>query len=1001
MEKDAYSGYIDVDEWGASQKKGKVGSAEATETTSRDRDDLEVTLLSSQPGATKVPTEDPNDHPKVTEITDLSVYHGSTTAEQVESFLHSHTVAVIAKSHCPFCRDVLDLLAQQLGVAVAVIQLDKLTSKDGSTIHKYIIDTHKHKTVPAVFCRGDFLGGCEDVKKLRSNGQLEREILGGLIRKKQTKDTQRVETSHLIPTERSQAINPPFWFPNVVNNYVVRVTGFQVCVLAVLSAAFPNDAWGRYTAVALLIDFVLRFVAGSMASPLGMIATLVTSPFRPQFKPGPSKQFAAFCGTFFSLMGTIFYFVQFEGHQYVASAFMAGLAGASGLEWAFDFCLGCLFYSWGIMFGLIPDHVYRIYTSTKQEIEDSWDYMFLNSNAPPPTKQDSDPKSPISLKYKIKTDEWTKDDFHIVRNMQVSYFAMPLAILAWAVAFKMAADFSEMFSTEEPKRQFVAPDELYIVIGVIGGAVFLLWTFLYSARMAMHPHKCIAEWDCPMRSPSFGAFTICIMLIAMLIHDEVDHNEARVIFWIGALTHCVLTIAKLGEWVGLRHELEHVHAQWMMLPVGLAVAALICPMIPMFDKDNTDYNVLVAPFFQSLAVVMWIVLFVINFLKVVTTHNSDDRLRHGVFIWVAAPAVIGLAEFSICYADGIYPKDQCNATFVNYFFMAMFLFLILCWSTLPYIGFLGRDKFGMQYWIGCFSLDALAACAALMYAIYGYNAIETIMLIGLVLASIANLVCFLHTLAAMIRRRGVFTPEQKWGPLSFMKLTHEAVRGNMATLRAALDFMDLHEKSDTAQGHLNLFAAHFNRLCIVHDEHSKHEDDVIFKEFNDWFSKHAKKFNDDHEDFHKKIVLFKNMANSLLDKSLPLKDRQEALDQLKEELPPFLDLFLDHMKGEEYHLQPIGRKYLPLAIQKEISRQVFKVTSAENWEVIIPFVLNNLPRHVQRVRYLKVLLWSMPERGQQIGAMVFRNVDAVMWERLRVEVPEMIPRGATNWRRYY
>ena len=53
----------------------------------------------------------------------------------------------------------------------------------------------------------------------------------------------------------------------------------------------------------------------------------------------------------------------------------------------------------------------------------------------------------------------------------------------------------------------------------------------------------------------------------------------------------------------------------------------------------------------------------------------------------------------------------------------------------------GRE-FG--HWIGCFSLDALAACAALIYAIYGYNAFETIMLIGLVLASIANLVCFVH-----------------------------------------------------------------------------------------------------------------------------------------------------------------------------------------------------------------------------------------------------------------
>jgi hypothetical protein len=91
---------------------------------------------------------------------------------------------------------------------------------------------------------------------------------------------------------------------------------------------------------------------------------------------------------------------------------------------------------------------------------------------------------------------------------------------------------------------------------------------------------------------------------------------------------------------------------------------------------------------------------------------------------------------------------------------------------------------------------------------------------------------------------------------------------------------------------------------------------------------------------------------------------------------------------------------LPLELQKQISRAVFEITPADQWEVIVPFIVNNLPRHLQRVRYLKCLAWSMPERAQQIGAMVYRNTDAVMWERLRVEVPEIIPRGVQNWRRY-
>jgi tellurite resistance protein TehA-like permease/glutaredoxin len=939
----------------------------------------------------------------IVEVTDLSNYQGSTLGERVESFLQKHAVAVIAKSFCPFCRDVLDVLAKQLGVTVHVINVDKVDK--GGEIQKHVVDTYKHKTVPAVFCKGSFLGGCDDVKALRATGKLERDILAGLIGTRRATHSGKVETAHLVPVQRSQAIHPLFWFPNTVNNYVVRVTGFQVCVAAVLAAVFPNEDFAGYISVGLLIDFILRMCVGSSASPLGMVATLVTSPFRPQFKPGPPKQFAAFCGTFFSLMGTIFYFVGFEGHQYVACAFMAGLAVASGMEWALDFCLGCLFYSLGIQFGIFPDYVYRIYTSSKQEVEDSWDYMYTNSNAPKPVKVNTDPTSAISLKYKKKTDQWTKDDFDIVRHMQIAYFAMPLALLALSVAFKMGGDFSASFNTTGTIRQHVIPDEVYIATGILGGVVFALWTALYLARLILHPHKCKTEWDCPLRSPSFGAPTICLMFIAFLIHDEVDDYDLvpRIIFWIASIAHSLMTIAKLGEWIGMRLELEHVHSQWMILPVGLSVAALLAPIVTLFDVDSGNYigNVLVARLFQSFAVVMWICLFVINFLKVVTTHNSNSTWRHGVFIWVAAPCIIGLADFSICAAEQVVPLPVCNGALVNYFFMGLFIFATLSWTALPYISFLGSEKFGMHYWIGCFALDALAACGALMYAVYAYNSLETLMLILFVMASTANFVCFMHTLASISRQRVVFTPEQKWGPLSFMKLTHEAIRGNMETMRMAVSTLDLNDTSDAARDNLAMFAAHFNRLRIVHDEHSKHEDEVIFKEFNDWFSRHAKQYNDDHEDFHAKIAHFKNVANSLLNTSLPLEHRQFALATLNRELPPFLDYFMDHLQGEEDNLNPIGRKHLPLQVQKEISRKVFEITPAEDWEVIIPFVVNNLPRHDQRVRYLKVLFWSMPERGQQIGAMVYRNVDAVMWERLRVEVPEMIPRGAYNWRRYY
>lgn len=421
----------------------------------------------------------------ITVISNLDEYNGDTLEAKIEDFILKHAVVMFSKTWCPFCRDSKDFLGNQIGVHVYVIEVDQ--HPEGAKIHSYMKEKTKQTSVPVIYIKGLFIGGCNDVKALHEKGELERETLAGLINRQRSMDTEKLETAKLVPVERSLAVNAPFLFPHTVNNYVIRLTGLQVFLLSTLSAIFFEETWGRFLAVGLLVDFCIRLVAGGSVSPLGMIGTLLSSPFKPQFKPGPPKQFAAFCGVFFSLMSVIFYFVEFENHEYIGMAFMVGLACAAGLEGFANFCLGCLFFGWGIKFGLIPDYVYRIHTATRQETSDSWDYMYTKSNAPAPVKVDTDPSNPISLKYKIKTDEWTKDDFDPIRNMQVSYFGMPLAITGLSVAFKIAGDWSERFGPLN--RDIIVPDAWFHVPACIGVFVFVTMLLLYSARLVMYPHK--------------------------------------------------------------------------------------------------------------------------------------------------------------------------------------------------------------------------------------------------------------------------------------------------------------------------------------------------------------------------------------------------------------------------------------------------------------------------------------------------------------------------------
>ena len=941
-------------------------------------------------------------------VNNLEKFSGGTLREKVESIIKTQSVLMFGKKSCPFCIVVKDFLTQTIGVRVSTVEIDEIP--DGVEIHKYIKARAKHYTVPAVFIKGNFIGGCDTVKSLHAKNELV-DLVDDLIVHSRLQGTEQLHTTQITPPDRGEAMNPLFWFPNTVNNYIVRLVGVEIFALCVLSIVFREENWGQWVSPGLLIDFTIRSTVGSGLSPLGMIAAVLVASLQPDFKPGPPKQFAASVGVVFTMTSTWCYF---SGNVTVGAVILGVLASFAFLEGFFGYCFGCEVFMFGIEMGVIPNAVYRIHTSTLQESKDTWAYKTLDSNAPKPVVVDTDPNSKVALKYKKKTDEWTKDNFHLIRNMLPCYFAIPLAVAGLSLAFKIASSWSNGMRENIDESTIIVPKAWYYTTAIIAGALYCIFLILYGLRLIMYTKKCQHEWQCPWRSASFGAIPITLMVLAFLMYDEIDYDTqngeqppqmfARVALWIGGLVQLVMTVAKMGEWVSTRLETEHVQPQWIIMPVGLAVAALVGSIVKFFDPGNLvdEANVLIARFFLSTAQLMWIILFVVTFYTTVTGHNSDPRRRHGIFVWLAAPAVIGMAEFIVCTNEsalGIGLYLVCKRNFASYYFVTIFIFFSLCWMALPHLRFFGRDPFNKGYWMDCFCLDTLACCAGLFYVLNNYQASRTMMLIGLVVCSIANLTAFLHTVVALIHRRTFFTPMDKWGPMSFFKLTHEAFRGAIPRLQKALESVDLDRPE--GQRKLQEFVASFNQFVLLYTEHAKHEDEVIFKVFDEFFPGHASESSSDHERDHKIVEDLHAKALAAFVVSLPLEDRKESLADLKKSFPPFFESFLAHMRHEEDNLQPIGRKYIPLAWQKEMSQECFKLTGAVKWETLLPYIVLHLPRHMQRVRYIKSLCWFMPERSQQIGAIVYRNVDAVTWERLRIEIPEMIPRGERNWRRYW
>lgn len=141
-------------------------------------------------------------------VNDFESYPGADLAEKIDSLIDLHAIVVISKSTCPFCRDVKDLLINTIGVTVHSVEVN--LHPEGSKIFAYAKAKTGRSTVPLVFIKGEFIGGCDDTKGLHHKDKLE-PLLKGLVHKSHVAGTDRLETARLLPTDRGFAMNPFFW----------------------------------------------------------------------------------------------------------------------------------------------------------------------------------------------------------------------------------------------------------------------------------------------------------------------------------------------------------------------------------------------------------------------------------------------------------------------------------------------------------------------------------------------------------------------------------------------------------------------------------------------------------------------------------------------------------------------------------------------------------------------------------------------------------------------
>lgn len=117
--------------------------------------------------------------------------------------------------------------------------------------------------------------------------------------------------------------------------------------------------------------------------------------------------------------------------------------------------------------------------------------------------------------------------------------------------------------------------------------------------------------------------------------------------------------------------------------------------------------------------------------------------------------------------------------------------------------------------------------------------------ISLIFVNAAALIVLLNTILSLLKLR-MFVPEDKWGPLSFTKILHFAMRDAIMELGNRASVLDGKNGEPTDED-IERFRTLFERIVIIFEIHSKHEDEVLFPALRLWYPSITNSEDEEHE----------------------------------------------------------------------------------------------------------------------------------------------------------
>ncbi|QDZ24241.1 glutaredoxin [Chloropicon primus] len=96
---------------------------------------------------------------------------GGGLVEKIASLNAENGVVIYSKSWCPFCSQAKAIF-DGLDTQYFALELDEI--EEGPDVQEALQELTGVRTVPQVFVKGEFIGGCDDTKEALARGDLQK-----------------------------------------------------------------------------------------------------------------------------------------------------------------------------------------------------------------------------------------------------------------------------------------------------------------------------------------------------------------------------------------------------------------------------------------------------------------------------------------------------------------------------------------------------------------------------------------------------------------------------------------------------------------------------------------------------------------------------------------------------------------------------------------------------------------------------------------------------------